>query len=221
MYFTPVQILSLILTSFHPHYDPTLVPSHPTLARHLQPNSDHLRQLLLAPTLWDKLRTQTFRKDQHISWSQVPPTSPPSDLATPSSAPEITYLTVGCHPPVRWQQGHLWGYTAIGWAKLPCHQVSHPRSWSMVASSIRLHHTLIAWVCAYPVCIMWEQWSPQLLLSLWRTGPSWDINGTIEPFSGWFNWGVGVVVLSECKNCISYCNIYVSFVIFNYILLVY
>ena len=61
MYFTPVWILLLILTSFHPHYDLTLVSFHPTLVRHLQPNSDHLRHLLL-PTLQDKLRTQMFRK---------------------------------------------------------------------------------------------------------------------------------------------------------------
>ena len=61
MYFMPVRILSLILTSFRPHYDPTLVSFHPTLVWHLQPNSDHLQHLPL-PTLQDKLRTQTFRK---------------------------------------------------------------------------------------------------------------------------------------------------------------
>ena len=61
MYFMPVWILSLILISFHPHYDLTLVSFHPTLVRHLRPNSDHL-QHLPPLTLRDKLRTQTFRK---------------------------------------------------------------------------------------------------------------------------------------------------------------
>ena len=77
MYFMPVQILSLILTSFRPHYDPTLVPFHPTLVRHLRPNSDHLQQLPLAPTLQDKLRTQTFRKG---ATHKLKPS--PSDITT-------------------------------------------------------------------------------------------------------------------------------------------
>ena len=92
MYFMPVRILSLILTSFHPHYDPTLVPFCLTLVWHLRPNSDHLQQ----HPFWPSETNQGHRRlgrAQHISWSQVPPTSLPTDLATPSSAPEITYLT--------------------------------------------------------------------------------------------------------------------------------
>ena len=61
MYFMPVQILLLILTSFRPHYNPTLVSFCPTLVQHLRPNSDHLQHLPF-PTLRDKLRTQMFRK---------------------------------------------------------------------------------------------------------------------------------------------------------------
>ena len=60
MYFMLVQILSLILTSFHPHYGLTLVPFHPTSMTpptQLQPPLTSS-----ALTLWDKLRTQTFRK---------------------------------------------------------------------------------------------------------------------------------------------------------------
>ena len=77
MYFTPVHILSLILTNFCPHYNLTLVPFHPTPVQHLQPNSDHLQQLLLALTLRDKLRTQTFRKG---ATHKLKPS--PSDITT-------------------------------------------------------------------------------------------------------------------------------------------
>ena len=97
MYFTPVWILSLILTSLRPHYCPTLVPFHLTLVRHLQsttpPTQLRPPPTSSAPTLQVKLRTQTFRKGATHNLKPSPSDITAIRLSNSVIGPQDHYLT--------------------------------------------------------------------------------------------------------------------------------
>ena len=97
------------------------------------------------------------------------------------------------HPLVGWQWGHPLGYAAMKTASTACRRVCPPESWSTMASLIGRPHVIIAWLHAYPTCLTWEQSPSQLQPSPWRMDPSWGIDQTIVPFSGWFDWVDGAI----------------------------